>query len=165
MYTLDAKRLNNAGYWIQVTNGACDLDIMVGNPDPCYSPDAYAGLLTVTIDPDGTPNTGDEYTLYVHPTDNNSAIQWGGYGTDILTLDNKTTTAQLNADFDGAGNTQKIVTALGAGTYAAKLCADLVYNGCDDWYLPGAGELNQMYLQLGPNGSGQNIDRNLFEFC
>ncbi|MBK8966917.1 MAG: DUF1566 domain-containing protein [Lewinellaceae bacterium] len=150
MYTLDAKRKNTDGYWIQVTNGACDLDIRVGNPDPCT-----ANLLTVNIDPDGTPNNGDEYTLYVHPTDNSTSIEWGGFGTDIPTLANITTTAAANADFDGVGNTQKIVDALGnnSGTaYAAKLCADLVDNGCDDWYLPAAGELKAMYDQLGPGG-------------
>ncbi len=151
MYTLDALRLNTDGYWIQVTNGACDLDIRVGNPNPVP---CAAGLLTVSVDPDGTPDTGDEYTLYVFPTDNSAGILWGPE-TDIPGLDNKANNADASADFDGMGNTQKIVAALGdnGGTpYAAKLCADLVYNGCDDWYLPAAGELNAMYQQLGPGG-------------
>lgn len=169
MYTLDAKRKNNAGYWIQVTNGDCDLDIRVGNPDPCAVPEIcdngidddcdgdideddddcgcpeIAGLLLVSL-PDGS-------CLYVHPTDNSTGIEWGGFGTDIPTLANKTTTAQANADFDGEANTQKIVDELGAGTYAAKLCADLVASGYSDWYLPAAGELNAMYQQLGPSGN------------
>ncbi len=31
MYTLDALRLTTKGYWVQVTNGATDFDIMIGN--------------------------------------------------------------------------------------------------------------------------------------
>lgn len=60
-------------------------------------------------------------------------------------------------DFKGAANTLAIVNALGDfenGAYAAKLCADLVAFGFDDWYLPAAGELNIMYQQLGPTGNG-----------
>jgi len=46
----------------------------------------------------------------------------------------------------------------GGTAYAAKVCADLVAYGFDDWYLPAAGELNEMYKKLGPvanGGSGQ----------
>ena len=32
MYTLDAARSTTKGYWVQVTNGFTDLDIMVGSP-------------------------------------------------------------------------------------------------------------------------------------
>lgn len=31
MYTLDAARSATKGYWVRVTNGTTDLDIMVGN--------------------------------------------------------------------------------------------------------------------------------------
>lgn len=37
---------------------------------------------------------------------------------------------------DGKTNTEMIVDSLGAGNYAAKLCADLVEDGKSDWYLP-----------------------------
>ncbi|TNE61573.1 MAG: DUF1566 domain-containing protein [Bacteroidetes bacterium] len=147
-FYLDAFRLNNNGYWIQVTNGTCDLDIKVGNAD------CGTGLPSVDIDPDGTPNNGDEYTLYVHPTDNSAGIPWvDGPLIDIPGLPNLPSRPLALADFDGEGNTQTIVSTLGAGNYAAKLCADLVYNGCDDWYLPSLGELNAMYQQLGPGGN------------
>jgi hypothetical protein len=113
--------------------------------DAVADEDCGAGLLLVTL-PDGS-------YMYIHPTDNSTGILWGGAETDIPGLVNRITLADANADFAGAANTQIIVTALGGGTYAAKLCADLVAYGYDDWYLPAAGELNTIYQQLGPNGS------------
>ena len=107
------------------------------------------GLLQVGL-PDGN-------ILYVHPTNNSDGIVWGELGTDIPRLDNIITLDAANMDFKGAANTLAIVSALGDfdnGAYAAKLCADLVAFGFDDWYLPAAGELNIMYQQLGPTGNG-----------
>lgn len=157
-FYLDALRLNNNGYWIQVTNGTCDLDIMVGNSDPCAK-----NLLPVSIDPDGTPGSGDEYTLYVHPTDNSTSIEWHDLGDppvgspfNIPGLPDINDETVALADFNGEANTQAIVDAIGDNggrPYAAKLCADLVYNGCDDWYLPSIGELNAMHQQLGVGGN------------
>lgn len=48
----------------------------------------------------------------------------------------------------GSGNTNTIaiVTNQGSGSYAAKLCYDLVYNGYSDWYLPSKDELNKLYI-------------------
>jgi hypothetical protein len=96
--------------------------------------------------------------IYTYPTDNSTFVQWGGLETDIAALANITSWAAANMDFSGEANTAAIVAQLGTngGTpYAAKLCADLVAYGFDDWYLPAAGELNEMYQKLGPTGSGQ----------
>ncbi len=109
--------------------------------------------LEVQVDPDGTPDSGDEYTLYVHPDDNSESIIWGGSGTDIPGTNYSTTDAALT-DFAGQTNTDAIVLQLGAGTtYAAGLCVSLSANGCN-WYLPALGELKAMYEQLGSGGSG-----------
>ena len=40
---------------------------------------------------------------------------------------------------------------LGDGSVAAKLCADLVYGYCDDWFLPSQAELSIMYSQFRNN--------------
>ena len=66
----------------------------------------------------------------------------------------------------GKTNTDLLVTAMGDNTYsestgktkttqyAAKLCADLEYNGFDDWFLPSADELDLVYTNLHKAGLG-----------
>jgi len=119
---------------------------LLEDPGECCSSE---GLHMVTL-PDGS-------TIYVQPVDNSPfppGTNWGPLGGDILNLTNFSTSAEAAGDLDGWSNTNQIVDAQGAGGYAAKICADLVYGGCDNWYLPSAGELMEIYKQLGPNGSG-----------
>ena len=97
--------------------------------------------------------------IYVHPTDNSTSVKWGGgESTNITALPDMKKLAAANMDFNGETNTTAIVKQLGtnkARPYPAKVCADLVAYGYDDWYLPAAGELNEIYLKLGSSGSGQ----------
>ncbi len=109
-------------------------------------------LLKVTMD------NGD--VIYVHPTSYGGevGVQWGGYGTDIIDLTNVTFFGDPISDFDGEANTEIIVAQVGANngeSYAAQICKNLVSYGFDDWYLPAAGELNEVFKKIGPNGSGQ----------
>lgn len=123
--------------------------------DSPADPDQLDKLLNVTMD------NGD--VIYVSPVDQipyPPGVFWGP-ATDITALTNNTTEANAKMDFNGEANTAAIVAQLGdnGGTaYAAKVCTDLVAYGFDDWYLPAAGELNEMYQKLGPvanGGSGQ----------
>lgn len=50
-----------------------------------------------------------------------------------------------NAIGTGKDNTDKIINYFGNGNYAAKLCADFVKNGKDDWYLPSKDEVIKIY--------------------
>lgn len=87
--------------------------------DPGYDANVKHGLIAAT-----TPQTG------------NGWIAWDN-GTNILTGATSTALGTGNA------NTNAIVSAQGAGNYPAKMCADLVLNGYDDWYLPSKDELTK----------------------
>lgn len=96
----------------------------------------------------------DSTTLYVHPTDNNlfGPLPWcNSFGVDIIELPNIALAQDAIQDFNGESNTDAIVTQVGSNDeipYPAKICSDLVAFGFDDWYLPSAGELYIMDLQL-----------------
>lgn len=51
----------------------------------------------------------------------------------------------------GRANTQAIVAAFGANTYAAKYADDLVCGGKDDWFLPSKNELDVAFNRLAQN--------------
>lgn len=64
----------------------------------------------------------------------NGSFSWGnGIDTFLNVTDSNM--------FTGRENTNKIVAALGEGSYAAKYCYDLVRNGYSDWYMPSALEM------------------------
>ena len=88
---------------------------------------------------------------------------------DVDTLPNLDTSAQAQADMDGQGNTDKIITysskigvtnpmANAARNYAPSVCGTNSFCGKGKWYLPSAGELQQIednheYITV----SGSNI--------
>jgi hypothetical protein len=77
--------------------------------------------------------------LIAASSDQSTGIQWNNGS-------NTTTGATATAIGLGNANTNTIVSNQGDGSYAAKLCYDLVLGGYSDWYLPGRDELNILYL-------------------
>jgi hypothetical protein len=88
--------------------------------DPGYDPATPHGIIMASDD----QSTGIAWY-------NGTFVQTNASGTDIGT---------------GNQNTNTIITVQGAGSYAAKLCADLVLDGYSDWYLPSLEEFRKVLM-------------------
>lgn len=96
----------------------------------------YQGGIIFYLDSTG------EHGLIAAPADQGTGIQWYN-GAYIAT----------GATGTGLANTKKIVTTQGTGSYAAKLCFNLVIGAYSDWYLPSKDELALMYTTIGPGAA------------
>jgi len=100
---------------------------------------SYAGGIIFDLDSSG------QHGLVCAPS-NQGNYAWGCSGTDIP----NTSTAVGT----GANNTTYILAGCYQRPIAASACADLVWNGYSDWYLPSLGELQLMYSRLHLQGLG-----------
>lgn len=80
-----------------------------------------------------------EHGLIAAPNDQGQA-EWGCQTVKI-------SGAEGIAIGTGEQNTIDIVNGCSSNNIAARLCADLVLNGYDDWFLPSKDELHQLYLK------------------
>jgi len=94
---------------------------------------------------DNTDGSG----LVSAPNDQSISLVWDPNSTGLVA-----TTATSTAIGDGAQNTFIIATSIGAGSYAARLCSDLVLFSYTGWFMPTLDELEQMYGKLHANGIG-----------
>jgi len=125
-HTLKAEAIDNKG-----EKGVSTVNITV---KPLTIGMSYQGGKIAYIDATGL------HGLIAAPEDQSTSenILWWN-GTDIITEAIGTTIGT------GKSNTDKIVTAQGNGSYAAKLCKDLTLGGYNDWYLPSIDELDELY--------------------
>ena len=74
--------------------------------------------------------------------------EWGGYGTDISTLPNKTSAEAASKDYDSCGNSEKIMAAGNKSKYPAVWAANEYKTegtSAGDWCLPAAGIFTSYY--------------------
>ena len=110
------------------------------------------GIIAYFLQPgDSGYDANVSHGIIAAPSDQSASIQWASSST--------TTGADGSLLGTGNENTNTIVSILGEGSYAAQLCADLVLDGYDDWYLPSTDELNKLYLnQTAVGGFASDAD-------
>ena len=107
------------------------------------------GIVAYVLQPgDAGYVAGQAHGLIAAPGDQGNWIYW--YNNYSYSITGATATALGT----GNANTNLIVANQGTGSYAARICYDLVLEGYSDWYLPSKDELNLLYINLCANGLG-----------
>ena len=128
---------------------ACSKD----DKDELQVGDSYQGGYIAYILQQGDPgyDANVKHGLIAAPSDQSTGMQWYN-GTSVVT---GATDQAIGA---GASNTSTIVSVQGDGSYAAKLCDDLVIGSYSDWYLPSKNELYKLYLNKVKIGGFDSVD-------
>jgi len=121
---------------VLILTNSCKKD----NSTALLAGDSYLGgkVAYILVNSDLGYDANVPHGLIAAPTDQSAGIIWWNGSSSI-------TGAIATAYGTGNANTNTIVTSQGAGSYAAKLCSDLVLGEYSDWYLPSKDELFILY--------------------
>lgn len=135
IYYLRAYAVNAIG-----TSYGTEISFMTLYSNPLVIGQNYDGGIVAYILQYGDPGwtAGMQKGFIAAPSDQSTGIAW-----DMGLYNNPATGSALGQGFP---NTSSIINAVGSGSYAAKLCSDLVLNVHDDWFLPSKNELHKLYL-------------------
>ena len=113
-----------------------------------WSTGSYASVSYLKAHPNGFAMVGGSFNRV-----NTSIIRSSifGFYPVTTTISNDMPTGLTN-DYNGATNSQNIISRPNHTTSAAKLCDDYTGGGFTDWYLPAIFELSQAYNSLSSTG-------------
>ncbi len=156
---------------VYLANNTAVFKIMMEGEDKVVETTAVETITSEPIVQKATYNIGDVgpaggYVFYINPNYKTDGWRYLEAAASDLESDNNDyyipwynrnyveTGATATAIGTGMSNTQKIVDIQGNGSYAAKLCVDLIQGGYNGWFLPSKDELNLMYENIHLKGIG-----------
>ncbi|MDR0866621.1 MAG: T9SS type A sorting domain-containing protein [Candidatus Symbiothrix sp.] len=153
------------GFVIQ--NGNPSVEFKIGNV--IYSTTGDAKIAGILYKYDSATGAGMMFSV------EESGKQWGGYEEAISGLPVDGTKESAGTDLAGLAHSETILSVLGDhspdfsqedyplnGNYAAYWCDTLTTGGYTDWYLPSAGELQEVY-DAGVKAQLKNLGKNVTE--
>lgn len=149
-YLPNTTQLANGVYVVDLNGNLCDADTYDGTDVTGIGLVTDKGAWVVALD--------EWYSTSSSTAWNGNKSAWGGYGTEVTGCFTTTTSSSTAiTDFNGEANTDAIIAQLSGtsdgqsgytGAPAAEYCRAYSkgYKGVGEWYLPAAGELNEIVL-------------------